>query len=340
MEVEDQIRRLMDGEGLEVTDLDVHPDQAKPATLRKTVSYIVCAVILNDKEEVLMVQEAKQECYGQWYLPAGRMEEGEGIEEAMQREVKEEAGFDCQPITLLLIQEQGPQWIRFIFLAKITGGSLKTSAEADHESLQATWWDRVSPLQLRGHDILDLIDSGLKYRKEAWHPLTLPVALPCSHVVQRLVLIFSNAKQQLWVLLVKAPALRHHLPTAGAVKTHSLMWASSMVVQEALGSLYYDHEVTALGVLGLQHHHHQHHPRRLQSSRGSDGVCFNMLAQLVPDGVQRDRDGEMLEAVEPSEPPPVENPRYAWQRIQSQALTDSLLGKMRNPCTLPIHSLY
>ena len=36
-------------------------------------------------------------------------------------QVKEEAGFDCEPITLLLIQEQGPQWIRFIFLAKITG---------------------------------------------------------------------------------------------------------------------------------------------------------------------------------------------------------------------------
>lgn len=35
--------------------------------------------------------------------------------------MKEEAGFDCQPITLLLIQEQGPQWIRFVFLARITG---------------------------------------------------------------------------------------------------------------------------------------------------------------------------------------------------------------------------
>lgn len=36
-------------------------------------------------------------------------------------QVKEEAGFDCEPITLLLIQEQGPQWIRFIYLAKVTG---------------------------------------------------------------------------------------------------------------------------------------------------------------------------------------------------------------------------
>lgn len=121
MEVEEQIKRLMDGEGLEVKGIDVHPDQAKPAVLRKTVSYIVGGIIFNDKGEVLMVQEAKQECYKQWYIPAGRMEEGESIEEALQREVKEESGFDCQPITLLLIQEQGPQWIRFVFLAKVTG---------------------------------------------------------------------------------------------------------------------------------------------------------------------------------------------------------------------------
>lgn len=68
-----------------------------------------------------MVQEAKKECYGRWYLPAGRMEQGESIEEAVQREVREEAGVDCRPVTMLLVQEQGPQWIRFTFLAEAIG---------------------------------------------------------------------------------------------------------------------------------------------------------------------------------------------------------------------------
>ncbi len=49
------------------------------------------------------------------------MEERESILEALQREVKEEAGIDCQPITLLMVQEQGPKWVRFIFLAEETG---------------------------------------------------------------------------------------------------------------------------------------------------------------------------------------------------------------------------
>lgn len=68
-----------------------------------------------------MVQEAKPDCYKQWYLPAGRVEVGESLQEALKREVKEEAGFECEPVTLLLIQEQGPQWIRFVFQARLTG---------------------------------------------------------------------------------------------------------------------------------------------------------------------------------------------------------------------------
>lgn len=68
-----------------------------------------------------MVQEAKKECYGSWYLPAGRMESGETIVEALQREVKEEAGLLCEPLTLLSVEERGPSWIRFTFLAQPTG---------------------------------------------------------------------------------------------------------------------------------------------------------------------------------------------------------------------------
>lgn len=37
------------------------------------------AVIINDSNEVLMMQEAKSSCAGQWYLPAGRVEPNESI---------------------------------------------------------------------------------------------------------------------------------------------------------------------------------------------------------------------------------------------------------------------
>lgn len=112
--VEEQVEMLLGGQGWEVERCDVGLEQSRPAALRKTVTYIVCAVILNDKvlreddslnlvkalvcqglmcvclcqEEVLMVQEAKPDCYKLWYLPAGRVEVGESLEEALRREVR------------------------------------------------------------------------------------------------------------------------------------------------------------------------------------------------------------------------------------------------------------
>lgn len=47
--------------------------------VRQSVCYVVMAVILNDKKEVLMMQEAKKSCSGLWYLPAGRIEASESI---------------------------------------------------------------------------------------------------------------------------------------------------------------------------------------------------------------------------------------------------------------------
>ncbi|XP_035513987.1 8-oxo-dGDP phosphatase NUDT18 [Morone saxatilis] len=216
------------------------------------------------------------------------------------------------------------------FSGQVTGGSLKTPTAADNESLQASWWDRQSALPLRGRDILRLIDCGLKYRQDPWHPVTLPVDLSCRHVVQRLVLVFTNAEQQIWILLVKAPVL--HLPTAAAVKTHAVTWAANMVVQEAMPSVYYDQDVNTLGIFSLQHNGRQHGK--------TDGVCLNTLVALVPDYVQRNEDGEKVEWTGTGTPPPVENPRYVWHEVQKQTLREKLQEKTKKTSILPIHSLY
>ena len=47
---------------------------------KMNVCYIVCGILINEKQEILMMQEAKTSCYGLWYLPAGRMEVNENIE--------------------------------------------------------------------------------------------------------------------------------------------------------------------------------------------------------------------------------------------------------------------
>ncbi|XP_028314366.1 8-oxo-dGDP phosphatase NUDT18 isoform X2 [Gouania willdenowi] len=292
-QVEEQLEQLLTGQGSEVSSYDIGQEQSKPAMLKKNVTYIVCAVIFNDK-------------------------------------VKEEAGFTCEPITLLLIQEQGPQWIRLIFLAQITGGNLKSPSEADHDSLQAAWWDRSSALTLRGRDILRLIECGLKYRQDPWYPSTLPLNISCRHVVQRLVLVFIGPEERLWVLLVRAPRL--HLPTAAALKTHAVTWAANLVVQDALPSSYYDHDVNTQGVLSLQHDGRLH--------GRTDGLCFNTLVSLVPDHVRHDEDGQRAEPQSSGHPPPVENQRYIWYEVCNGALKEKLLQKSKNTSLLPLHSLY
>ena len=56
---------------------------------------------------LLVFQEAKSSCAGQWYLPAGRMEPGEDIIEAAKREVLEETGIHFEPSTMLLVESAG-----------------------------------------------------------------------------------------------------------------------------------------------------------------------------------------------------------------------------------------
>lgn len=130
------------------------------------------------------------------------------------------------------------------------------------------------------------------------------------------------------------PAL--HLPTAAAVKTHAVTWAANMVVQEAMPSSYYDHDVNTLGVFSLQHNGRQH--------GRTDGVCFNTLVALLPDRVQRDEDGERVEpaaaVAAAAQPPPVENPRYVWVEVEGRTLREKLLEKTKNTSILPLHSLY
>ena len=70
---------------------------------------IVLVVVYNKEDELLMVQEAKKECKGKWYLPgkflfyflkkklAGRVKQGEHLIDAAIRETKEESGLIIKP---------------------------------------------------------------------------------------------------------------------------------------------------------------------------------------------------------------------------------------------------
>lgn len=128
--------------------------------LGKTVTYIVATVLINADDEVLMMQEAKESCAGKWYLPAGRMELGETIVQAAEREVLEETGLRVAITTLLAVECAGGSWYRFVCTGRVMSGELKTPTRADAESLQAKWIDNLGDLNLRSNDILSLVELG------------------------------------------------------------------------------------------------------------------------------------------------------------------------------------
>lgn len=131
------------------------------------------------------------------------MEPGEDIEEAVRREVKEETGLDFDPTTLLQVESAGKLknqasnpvisskelrqnaihlifnrpgglWYRFVMTGEVTGGRLKTPADADAESLQAKWIKDLGELSLRSNDVILMVERGRQYASrrsdEPWHP--------------------------------------------------------------------------------------------------------------------------------------------------------------------------
>ncbi|XP_055974963.1 8-oxo-dGDP phosphatase NUDT18 [Sorex fumeus] len=309
---------VLGGQGPRVQGCDSEPpgEPLAPVRLRRNVCYVVLAVFLNEQDEALLIQEAKRECRGSWYLPAGRMEPGESIVAALQREVKEEAGLLCEPLTLLSVEERGPAWVRFVFLARSTGGTLKTAQEADEESLQAAWYPRTSlPAPLRAHDILRLLELAAQYNQQARHPPLLPQELPCTLLCQRLVATFATA-QAVWVLV--GTAGMPHLPVTacgfspmeqrGGMKTAILR-----LLQECLALP--DLAVEAKGLLGLQH----------LGSDQTDGVCLDVLVSVA-----------FRDPGRQTEPPKVRGEKFSWWKVEEEDLQRQLSQRLRDSSVVPI----
>ncbi|KAL8138193.1 hypothetical protein V2J09_004194 [Rumex salicifolius] len=67
----------------------------------------VGAIVINDKRELLVVQEISGRFRGTgiWKIPTGVLEEGEDVHTAVMREVKEETGIDTEFIEILAFRQ-------------------------------------------------------------------------------------------------------------------------------------------------------------------------------------------------------------------------------------------
>lgn len=116
-------------------------------------------VFIKKGEKVLLVQEVQPQAFGQWSLPAGKVEDYETNEEAAIREAKEETGYTVKISKKLNTYEyHQPDYHYHVFEAEVIDGNLTINPL---EHLNAGWFtpEEIRLLELRPSNqfILDLI---------------------------------------------------------------------------------------------------------------------------------------------------------------------------------------
>ena len=119
---------------------------------------IAAGGVIEQEGKYLLIQEAREDIYGKWNLPAGRLDPGETVSEAARREIYEECGFKveltgvCQIGSWKLVDNIA---IGIIFSTKIVGGEIHFNPD---EILDAKWftYDEILAMksELRSADFL------------------------------------------------------------------------------------------------------------------------------------------------------------------------------------------
>ena len=91
--------------------------------------------------EILLIKRAKDPEIGKWAVPGGFVNWDETADEAVAREVKEEAGVDVRPIKIIGVYSSPSrdplrQTVAIAFLCEFRGGELMGGDDA----AEAKWW--------------------------------------------------------------------------------------------------------------------------------------------------------------------------------------------------------
>ena len=122
-------------------------------------------IVVDEEGRVLLVHRAH---YDDWSFPKGGVDKGETIEQAALREVREEAGLECEIVRQLSISryfyttrkgETRPKVV-YYFLMKITGGRLFTDGVETDDAIWQSLAEAEKRLSYQGDkDMLREIDG-------------------------------------------------------------------------------------------------------------------------------------------------------------------------------------
>jgi len=94
----------------------------------------VGSIVFNDKRQVLMIRRNQPPAMGLWSVPGGKLEAGESLADACQREVKEETGLDVEVSNIVAVVErqiEGFHYVVIDFLAHLVAENAIPVAQSD-----------------------------------------------------------------------------------------------------------------------------------------------------------------------------------------------------------------
>ena len=101
----------------------------------------VAVLVLNHRNQLLLVKRSVEPAKGAWCLPGGFIEIGESIEEAVLRELEEETGIKGEIVSLVDFFSQKSQYYGAILIFGYRVRMLSGELHAGDDAQEATFFD-------------------------------------------------------------------------------------------------------------------------------------------------------------------------------------------------------
>ena len=137
--------------------------EAKEVEEHKNLRPTAVDVVVIEKGAVLLIKRGKEPFKGKWCLPGGFVEENESVEQAAEREVKEETGIDVNLVGVLGVysdpnrDERHTVSIAFLAFPK---GRVKLKKQPN-EVKEIKWFD-ISDLPPLGFDHCKIVRDAIE----------------------------------------------------------------------------------------------------------------------------------------------------------------------------------